>query len=127
MRLIILAAAVALLSACGDAGLQQAKDQVAAVAKDAAQAAAGAVDTRTACMLAGQSEAFCGCVQERLGPDIKGEHLEAVTAVVRRTIAGEPIEKAAEGAAGVDATTRTALVQCATTAAIDGAVNEGAN
>lgn len=116
------------LAACGDAGdLQQAKQGAIELGEQALEAASGVVDTRTACMLAGQSEAFCGCVQERLGPDVTGEHLEALSAVVRETLGDQGVETAAQAAGDIDATTREALVQCATHAAIQGAVGEPAN
>lgn len=117
------------LAGCGEApeAFQQAKKEAAALAQEAATAAAGAVDTRTACTLAGQSAAFCGCLQTELGPQIKQEHLEAVTTVLRRTIAGEPIAEAAKSAPTIDEPTRKALVQCAATAAVSGAASEAAN
>jgi hypothetical protein len=93
----------------------------------ALDAASGAVDTQTACMLAGQSQAFCGCVQDRLGPEITGEHIEAMTSVVRDTLKGQGVETAAQSAEGIDDATRDALFQCATHAAIEGAVNEAGN
>jgi len=128
MRNLLIIGCVLALAACGDASdLSQAKQDVLEMGGQALEAARGAVDTRTACMLAGQSEAFCGCVQERLGPQVTGEHVEAMTTVVRETLSGQGVEAAAQNAKGIDATTREALVQCATHAAIRGAVSEAGN
>ena len=147
MRSVTLAAAALALAACGDLGatLDEAKKEAAAIGQDALDSSLGAVDTQTACMLAGQSEAFCGCVAERLGPKIASEHIgvlrEAVTAGVngqsleppgaspeseRAASAGSASEDQ-DSAAPLDASTRQALVQCATRAAIDGAVGEAGN
>ncbi len=128
-RIILFASAALALAACGDiaADLEQAKQGAVDLGQSALEMGAGAVDTRTACLLAGQSEALCGCVQERLGPDITPEHVEALTEVVRASLDGRGIEAAAQSAEGVDAATREALVQCTTNAAIQGVVGESAN
>ncbi|UPT62849.1 MAG: hypothetical protein M0D54_21420 [Hyphomonadaceae bacterium JAD_PAG50586_4] len=123
MRLITTLAALALLSACDvPTNLEEAKQQAADIGGQVMDTARGAVDTRTACMLAGQSEAFCGCVQERLGPQITEEHVTAITTVARETLEGRSVEAAAESASNIDPTTRDALVQCATHAAVQGAL-----
>lgn len=127
MRFLTALSALILLSACDVPDVQQIQQQAADMGGQALEAARGAVDTRTACMLAGQSEAFCGCVQERLGPEITREHLDALTGVARRTVEGEAIETAAQEAQNVDPTTRDALVQCATRAAVQGAIGQGEN
>ena len=128
MRHVLVIGFALALAACGDASdLSQAKQDAIEMGGQALEAASGAIDTRTACLLAGQSEAFCGCVQERLGPEVTGEHLEALTTVVRETLSGQGVEIAAQSAEGLDATTREALVQCATHAAIEGAVAEAGN
>lgn len=111
------------LAACGD--LQEAKQGAIEIGGQVVEAASGAVDTQTACTLAGQSPAFCGCVQERLGPELTAEHVQALTSVVRETLSAQSIEDAAN-AAEIDPATRDAVVQCATHAAIQGAVNETA-
>lgn len=116
------------LAGCGDAiDIQQAKQGALELGGEALEAASGAIDTQTACVLAGQSPAFCGCLQERVGPNVTTEHLEAVSNVVRETLSGQGVETAAQNAEGIDAATREALVQCATHAAIQGAVNEAGN
>ena len=122
MRILTALAALALLSACDVPSLEHAQQQAADIGGQALEAARGAVDTRTACMLAGQSEAFCGCVQERLGAEITEEHVAAITGVVRETVEGASVESAAETATNIEPTTRDALVQCATHAAIQGAI-----
>ncbi len=123
---LVTAAALA-LAGCGDinAEIDRAKQGAIEAGQDALTAGADVLDTRTACVLAGQSEAFCGCLSERLGSDITPEHVEAVSAAVRATLEGQTLETASQAAEGVDAATREALVQCATRAAIEGAVTEG--
>ena len=129
-RLRVLLASVGLigLAACGDlsADLESAKNEVADIGREALEAAGASIDTRTACALAGQSEAFCGCLSERLGPEITPERIEAFTEAVRASVTGERTSGESDPA-GADDATRQAVVQCATRAAIDGAVNEGVN
>jgi hypothetical protein len=127
MRLLAALSALALLAACDVPDVEQIQQQASEIGGQAIEAARGAVDTRTACMLAGQSEAFCGCVQERLGPEITQEHLDAITGVARRTVEGEGLETAAQEAQNIDPTTREALVQCATHAAVQGVIGEAGN
>lgn len=123
MRILPALAALVLLSACDVPGnLEEARQQAADIGGQVMDTARGAVDTRTACMLAGQSEAFCGCVQERLGPQITEEHVTAITTVARETLEGRSVEAAAESTTNIEPTTRDALVQCATHAAIQGAL-----
>ena len=123
MRIVTAFAALVLLSACDvPSNLEEAKQQAADIGGQVMDTARGAVDTRTACMLAGQSEAFCGCVQERLGPQITEEHVTAITTVARETLEGRSVEAAAESASNIDPTTRDALVQCATHAAVQGVI-----
>lgn len=128
MKKVLVIGLMFALAGCGEAiDLQQAKQGAIELGGQALEAASGAVDTQTACVLAGQSPAFCGCLQERVGPAITTEHLEALSGVVRETLSGQGVETAAENAEGIDAATREALVQCATHAAIQGAVNEAGN
>jgi len=127
MRFLAAFSALVLLAACDVPDVEQIQQQASEIGGQAIEAARGAVDTRTACMLAGQSEAFCGCVQERLGPEITQEHLDAITGVARRTVEGEGLETAAQEAQNVDPATRDALVQCATRAAVQGVVGESGN
>jgi hypothetical protein len=127
MRFLIALSALALVAACDVPDIEQIQQEATEIGGQAMEAARGAVDTRTACMLAGQSEAFCGCVQERLGPEITQEHLDAITGVAQRTVEGGILETAAEEAQNVDPATREALVQCATQAAVQGIVGESGN
>ena len=128
MKRVLAIGLLVALAACGDTSdLSDAKQGALELSEQALEAASSAVDTQTACMLAGQSQAFCGCVQERLGPDVTGEHVEALSSVIRQTMSGQSVETAARNAEGLDAATREALVQCATHAAIQSAVNEAEN
>jgi len=128
MRTVLLAGFALVLAACGDAAdLQPVKQGALDLGGQALEAASGAVDTKTACMLAGQNEAFCGCVQDSLGSRITGEHLEALKTVFSESLSGEGMSAAIEKASSVDAPTREALVQCATTAAVEGALAEAGN
>lgn len=123
--MLIIAATVG-ATACGDlsADVERAKQGAITIGEDALEASMGAVDTQTACVLAGQSEAFCGCVAERLGPDLTSEHVEALRAAVAASVSGQGLEASGDGGEPIDAATREALVQCATRAAIDGAVGQ---
>lgn len=128
MRTFLVTGFALVLAACGDgADLQQVKQGALDLGGQALDAASGAVDTKTACILAGQSEVFCGCVQDTLGAEITGEHLEAVKNVVSESLSGAGLPAAIEKAGGVDPQTREALVQCATKAAVEGALGEAGN
>lgn len=124
MRSVAALAALFLLSACDAADLQQAGQDLATVGGQALETASSAVDTRTACMLAGQSDAFCGCVQERLGARITPEQIEDVTSVVTEAVQSGSIEGAAQSAQNIDPVTREALLQCTTQAAVQGALGQ---
>jgi hypothetical protein len=76
-------------------------------------------------MIAGQSEAFCGCVQDRLGARITPERIEDITSVVGEAVQSGSIEGAAQSAQNIDPTTREALLQCTTHAAVQGALGAG--
>lgn len=128
MRSVLVAGLGLALTACGDAAdLQQVKQGALDLGGQALEAASGAVDTKTACMLAGQSEVFCGCVQDSLGSEITGEHLETLKNVVTESLSVEGLPAAIEKAGNVDAQTSEALVQCATKAAVEGALGEAGN
>ncbi len=129
VRLLVTGVAMFALAACGDlnADLERAKQGAVELGQDTLNAGADVLDTESACMLAGQSAAFCSCLSERLGPDITVEHVTALTEMVRASVNGEDQQTAAETANGIDAESREAVVQCATRAAIEGAVTEGAN
>lgn len=125
-RIVLFVSAAFALGACGDiaADVEQAKQGAIELGQDVLEVGAGAVDTRTACLLAGQSEALCSCVQERLGPDITPEHIEILTEAVRASLDGQGVDAATQSAEGIDTATREALLQCTTTAAIQGAMGE---
>ena len=128
MRTILVASFVLALAACGDAtDLQEVKQGALDLGGQALEAASGAVDTKTACVLAGQSELFCGCVQDSLGSEITAEHLEALKNVVGESLSGEGLPAAVEKAVDVDPKTRETLAQCATKAAVEGAIGEAGN
>ncbi len=128
MRTVLIAGLALALSACGDAvDLQNVKQGALDLGGQALEAASGAVDTKTACILAGQSEVFCGCVQDSLGSEISGEHLEALKTVVSESLNGQGLSSAIEKAVEVDPETREALVQCAASAAVESAIGEAGN
>jgi hypothetical protein len=129
LKVLFASVTLVALAACGDlsSDLENAKQEAAAIGREALEVAGGEVDTRSACMLAGQSEAFCGCLSERLGPEITAEQIGVVTDTVRATLSGETIATSETDPTDISASTRQAVVQCATRAAIDGAVGEGAN
>lgn len=122
LRAMGLALAALVLTGCEGAGTAV-KQSAGDFAKEAAQTASGMVGVKTACTLAGQSEAFCGCVDERLGSLDAGQ-LDALSKVVVETVRTGSIEAAAQSADGLGPETRQALVQCATRAAVTGVVGE---
>ncbi|MBL8770564.1 MAG: hypothetical protein JNK30_04215 [Phenylobacterium sp.] len=113
------------LTACEGAGtaVKQTADDFA---KEAAQTASGMVGVKTACTIAGQSEAFCGCIDERLGSKLDAGQLEALSKVVVETVRTGSIEAAARNAEALNPETRQALAQCAARAAVTGAVGAAA-
>lgn len=113
------------LSGCEGAGTAV-KQTAGDFAKEAAQTASGMVGVKTACTLAGQSEAFCGCVDERLGSKLDARQLDALSKVVVETVRTGSIEAAAQNAEALNPETRQALAQCAARAAVTGVVGEAA-
>jgi hypothetical protein len=65
-------------------------------------------------------------VQERLGARITREHVEDITGVVTTAVQSGSIEGAARSAEDIDPVTRDALIQCATSSAVQGIIGEGA-
>ncbi len=116
------------LSACGQAPnetaetIKELKSSAVSVAGDAAKAVGEVLDTKLVCQLAGQSESFCGCLQSELGPKLKAEHIDAVTAIVKTSIDGS-IQSAVQTATSLDPKTRNGLVSCAAKAAISDAIS----
>lgn len=127
MRIFSALIAALALAACDAAEVEQAKQDITS---RVLESATSVVDTRTACTLAGQSEAFCGCMQERVGARITREHIDAITGVAREALSGEGMESAARAAENIDPQTREALIQCAAQTALQaatGAPDESAN
>jgi hypothetical protein len=116
------------LGACGQAPnetaetMKELKSSAVSVAGDAAKAVGEVLDTKLVCQLAGQSESFCGCLQSELGPKLKAEHIDAVTAIVKTSIDGS-IQSAVQTATSLDPKTRNGLVSCAAKAAISDAIS----
>lgn len=124
-------ASAMMLAACGDlpapppeaaAAVSELKGAARDVASEAAKATGDLLDTRTACVMAGQSEAFCGCVAQELGPRLDAGHLDAMTGLVRAGLSGAPDQAADAAGTVLDEETRVALTRCATRAAVAGAV-----
>ncbi len=124
-RVLLASVGLAGLAACGDlaADLENAKGEIADIGRDALEGVGASIDTRTACALAGQSEAFCSCISERLGPEATPKR---VTDAIRVGTTGQPASGQTD-AAGLNDATRQTFVQCVTRAAIDSSVNEAAN
>lgn len=117
-------AAALLLSACGsgESAANAAGNLLEtgmAVAGDAAGAAAELADTRTVCVIAGQSAAFCGCLQNELGPRVDNVAVDALAGLVKATMDGG-VEGASTALKDVDPATRQALARCA----VQGAASE---
>jgi formylmethanofuran:tetrahydromethanopterin formyltransferase len=117
IRIAIVSLFATALVACGDTGADL-KTKAGDLAKGATEFAAETVDTKTACMLAGQNEAFCGCVQDKMGARLEPEELKALTEIVARAVTAGSIEAAAKEGASVDPKIRDALAQCAVSGAI---------
>lgn len=126
VRVLSLAAMLA-LAACGDLSgdLERAKHGAIEAGQDALSAGMEQVDTRTACLLSGQSEVFCTCLSERLGDDISPEQIAALADAVRSTLSGDRADATTEASETLNAQTREALVQCSVQAGIEGAAGEG--
>jgi hypothetical protein len=96
---------------------QDALQAVSPIMKDAASVAGEVMDTKLMCQLAGQSAAFCGCLQSELGPKLAPEHVAAVTSILKASLDGS-IQSAlkTEGssvASPLDSETQKGLLICA--------------
>ena len=111
------------LGACDNAG-SAIKAGAGDFAREATRTASGMVSLKTACTVAGQSEAFCGCVQDQLGSRLDAAQLRGVTEVVVETVKTGTLAGAAKSSVALSPETRTALVQCAARVAVSGAVSE---
>lgn len=128
MRTVLVTGLAFVLAACGDTtGFQQIRQGALDLGGQALEAATGVVDTRTACVLAGQPEAFCECVQDNLGAERSGEQLEMLRNVVSEALNSKDLQAVLEASGGPDAETRNAIVQCTANAAIEGALGEAGN
>ncbi|GIU67546.1 hypothetical protein [Candidatus Phycosocius spiralis] len=56
--------------------------------KDAAAVAGVVMDTRIMCQLAGQSAAFCDCLQSELGPKLTSEKMATLTSILKELLDG---------------------------------------
>jgi hypothetical protein len=135
-KLILAAAALFGLAACGElnADLERAKQGAVELGQETLNAGAEVLDTRSACLLAGQSVSFCGCLSERLGPDLTAEHVEVLTDMVRASVSSEAPAGAEERtesqsleSPSLESQSREAIVACATRAVIEGAATQGPN
>jgi hypothetical protein len=84
----------------------------AAVAQDAMGAASELADTKAVCMVAGQSPAFCGCVQNELGPRVDTVAVDALSGIVKSSLDGG-IEGLTSSLKDIDPNTRSAITRCA--------------
>jgi hypothetical protein len=112
LRFMLVPLAVLTLASCGEGGLV-----------GAANLAAQFVTTEQACTAAGQNEAFCGCLQTRLGERLQPAQIEALAGVIRAGLNGG-VQAAAESSTAIDPTTRDAVVGCAAQAAVGAAQPE---
>ncbi len=119
------------LTACNSPEVGAAASELGSVAKAAAGdaikeatgVAGGLMTTTNACMLAGQSEAFCGCLGTELGQQLDTKHIEGLTGALKAGIGGD-VDGAIKEASTIDPETRSALAKCGTRAAIAGAVGQ---
>jgi hypothetical protein len=131
--LIHLFASVALigLAACDspemDAATSEAKSAAKSIVSEAVGdiglAPGGLLTTQNACLLAGQSEVFCGCLSTELGPNLDASHIQGLTQALKTGLSGD-LKGAVAGATDIDPQTRTAIAKCGTRAAISGAIGQ---
>jgi hypothetical protein len=109
------------------AATSEIKTAAKAVAQDALGEVGGAagnlLTTQNACLVAGQSEVFCGCLADELGNQLDASHIEGLTTALKTSLGGD-IKGALKDAANIDPQTRAALAKCGTRAAIAGAVGQ---
>jgi hypothetical protein len=91
--------------------------------KEASSVAGGLMTTGNACLLAGQSEVFCGCLNNELGEKLEPSHIGGLTEALKITLTGD-IDAALKEASTIDPQTRSALATCTMRAAIAGAVGQ---
>jgi hypothetical protein len=131
MKNLVIGLALLALTACGSPEVGAATSELKSAAKSAASdamaeaglAAGGLLTTQNACLLAGQSEVFCGCLGAELGNKLDAKHIEGLTPAIKASLSGD-IQGALKEAGGIDPDTRAALAKCGTRAAIAGAVGQ---
>ncbi len=117
---LLVSSAFLSVSACGlgandtDASEKELKSFVN-VAGTAAKSVSELLDTKLVCQVAGQTESFCSCLKTELGPNLKSEHIDAITEIITISIDGaaespENLEKAKS----LDPDTVKAVVACGT-------------
>jgi hypothetical protein len=119
------------VAACGSPEVGAVTSELKTAAKSAASdamaeagfAAGGLMTTQNACLLAGQSEVFCGCLSTELGNKLDAKHIEGLTAVLKTGLGGD-LKGALKDASAIDPEMRTALTKCGTRAAISGAIGQ---
>jgi hypothetical protein len=119
------------LAACGSPEVGAVTSELKAAAKTAAGdamaeaglAAGGLMTTQNACLLAGQSEVFCGCLSTELGNKLDASHIESLTTALKTGLGGD-LKGALKDANNIDPDTRAALTKCGTRAAISGAIGQ---
>jgi hypothetical protein len=120
-----------LLTACGSPEVGAVTSELKSAAKAAASdamseaglAAGGLMTTQNACLLAGQSEVFCGCLSTELGDKLDASHIDGLTTALKTGLGGD-IKGALKDASTIDPDTRAALTKCGTRAAISGAIGQ---
>ena len=101
---------------------QDALQALSPIMKDAAAVAGEVMDTRLMCQLAGQSAAFCGCLQSELGPKIAPEHVMALTSILEASLDGSIqsalTQETSENTPVLDSETQKGLLVCAARGAV---------
>ena len=122
LRVLAAAFCALALAGCENAGTAL-KTTAGDFAKEAASTATGMVGLKNACTLAGQSEAFCGCLDTELGSKLDAQQVKDLSGVILDTVRTGSID-AAQTSPAATAETKDALVKCAARAAVTGVVGE---
>jgi hypothetical protein len=105
------------------AATSELKSAAKAAMKEATGVAGGLMTTTNACLIAGQSEALCGCLGTELGEELDAKHIEGLTTSLKTGLGGD-LKGALKDAGAIDPDTRAALTKCGTRAAISGAIGQ---
>jgi hypothetical protein len=105
------------------AATSELKSAAKAAVKEATGVAGGLMTTTNACLMAGQSEALCGCLGTELGQELDAKHIEGLSGALKAGLGGD-VDAAIKEATNIDPETRAALAKCGTRAAIAGAVGQ---